>query len=665
MSQLKNALKARFRGSSHDKKSDNQENKDQYHTKVRKRSHSAGSNKDRSPRKSVLSEHQTDEEAFELVSSYCKDNDEPSFSSSVCLTPEMHTPPGIDEMPFRDDDEKIVYEEQMSRLQEQLVNVMIENQSYSKELQEYRSTVCLDRLKQELEYERKRNRSLEHKLATIEKKRDRKVQRSKSDASRRAPSPEAETGIEPSEIDGSNWDKIAEPSMKKHGLWDRFWERLLDFIYGTIDDFTEVPLPKKIEDREGDPLTAKKLKENLKRFGAGAKPYFNTAKGLYNLMTWKSPAYTMVIFMMYMYSVWKGFLLSLILFLITFKLFINFLRYHRLNIEFNFLDPGEEEEADPESKDMGVSDKFNLVLHVARKVQNTLGDIADNLEKIKSLLTWRYPPATKQIFLAACLGFIASCVFPTPYLFYIAGLYAGIKLFIVNFFYNKYPRLKLKYDSTYQMWLALPTDSQYVKRHAESEIDKYILVNCSEEANEEPPFPVPDQLSSDDKSFCELFSLPHSECPITGWQTGRRCTLINRDKSLTSAFKNGKIYLTQSFLCFERNKNPSRKNIVIPLSDISKLEKAKPYSLLPGRGMAIEITLAGSEKSFVFGGILNRDEVFQSIVDVGIQKRLSWATGVPQVSPSPRLQHGGGYTNKSNTGTIQNFSFAGDYEDSD
>lgn len=30
---------------------------------------------------------------------------------------------------------------------------------------------------------------------------------------------------------------------------------------------------------------------------------------------------------MYMYSVWKGFLLSLILFLITFKLFINFLRY--------------------------------------------------------------------------------------------------------------------------------------------------------------------------------------------------------------------------------------------------------------------------------------------------------------------------------------------------
>ncbi|KFM66916.1 hypothetical protein X975_03550, partial [Stegodyphus mimosarum] len=36
-----------------------------------------------------------------------------------------------------------------------------------------------------------------------------------------------------------------------------------------------------------------------------------------------------------------------------------------------------------EEGDMGVSDKFQLVLHVARKVQNQLGHMANCLEKIK------------------------------------------------------------------------------------------------------------------------------------------------------------------------------------------------------------------------------------------------------------------------------------------
>ena len=34
-------------------------------------------------------------------------------------------------------------------------------------------------------------------------------------------------------------------------------------------------------------------------------------------------------------------------------------------------------------KDLGMSDKFNLVVQVARQVQNTLGKLADNLEKLK------------------------------------------------------------------------------------------------------------------------------------------------------------------------------------------------------------------------------------------------------------------------------------------
>ena len=34
----------------------------------------------------------------------------------------------------------------------------------------------------------------------------------------------------------------------------------------------------------------------------------------------------------------------------------------------------------------------------------------------------------------------------------------------------------------------------------------------------------------------------------SGWHGGRRCTLINREKSLTAAFKNGRLYLTHRWL---------------------------------------------------------------------------------------------------------------------
>ncbi|KFM66917.1 GRAM domain-containing protein 4, partial [Stegodyphus mimosarum] len=85
------------------------------------------------------------------------------------------------------------------------------------------------------------------------------------------------------------------------------------------------------------------------------------------------------------------------------------------------------------------------------------------------------------------------------------------------------------------------------------------------------------------------------------WHSGRRCTLINKDKSLTAAFKNGRLYLTNSFLCFERSKSITPKNLVLALRNINKVEKAKPYPWIPGGGMAIEVTMIAPEKTYIFG----------------------------------------------------------------
>ena len=48
----------------------------------------------------------------------------------------------------------------------------------------------------------------------------------------------------------------------------------------------------------------------------------------------------------------------------------------------------------------------------------------------------------------------------------------GIKLFIINYFYTTYPRLNQKYNSTHILWQSLPTQAQWEKQHAKSQIDK-------------------------------------------------------------------------------------------------------------------------------------------------------------------------------------------------
>ena len=44
------------------------------------------------------------------------------------------------------------------------------------------------------------------------------------------------------------------------------------------------------------------------------------------------------------------------------------------------------------------------------------------------------------------------------------------------------------------------------------------------------------------------------------------------------------------------------------------LSQAKPFALLPGAGMSIEVYIPTAEKPYMFGGILGRDEVYAGIL---------------------------------------------------
>lgn len=397
----------------------------------------------------------------------------------------------------------------------------------------------------------------------------------------------------------------------KLGIWktqatDLILDRLLDFVNDepeeTVDEYVE-----------GEPLAVKTLKENINRFTAGMKPVTGFIKSFTNVFSWTNPAASFLIFLVYMYSVWHGYLLSLILFAMIWKLFINYLHAKGITKQLGFLYEAKDELTP--SDDHSWSDKFQLVLQVARKVQNTLGKMADALEKVKNLLTWEHPEATRKLFTALCVALLASLVLRGKILFMIAGLFWGIKLFMINPIYHRYPKVKRRYDSTAKLWRELPTGAELAARPNEAEPSQQSFSRTSSSSSLSS---LCTNSSSDQtvistaNLFSERFKIPSSETLLPGWEDGKRCTFLDREKTFSNV-KQGRMFLTQSYLCFEKIKSSGTKNVIIKLEDIKNITKARPFGIMPGAGTALEVHVRGVDKPYIFGGLIGRDDVFDSI----------------------------------------------------
>ena len=76
----------------------------------------------------------------------------------------------------------------------------------------------------------------------------------------------------------------------------------------------------------------------------------------------------------------------------------------------------------------------------------------------RSLLMWRHG-ASKQLYVMLWLLLPVSLVVSSSYIFTLAGYYLVLKLFVVDFIFMRFPRLRQKYDTTAQIWIELPTDA--------------------------------------------------------------------------------------------------------------------------------------------------------------------------------------------------------------
>uniref|UniRef100_A0A674B645 GRAM domain containing 4 n=1 Tax=Salmo trutta TaxID=8032 RepID=A0A674B645_SALTR len=464
---------------------------------------------------------------------------------------------------------------------------LLEKHFLQEELRKLREETNLEKIKEELERERGKRLDLELRMNEVLKSRS-VMERARGTMCK---PPQGET------------------------LYLRAWRWLYDRVGVYIEDFRFVPEENTVEAEE--PLSAKRLTENMRRLKRGARPVTNFMRNLSALSNWHSVYTSAISFIIYMNAAWHGWAIPMFLFLAILRLSLNYLIAKGWRIQWSIVP----DITDP-IDDLTVSEKFQLVLDVAQKAQNLFGKMADVLEKIKNLFMWVQPEITQKLYISLWVTFLSSCILPYKLVGFMIGLYAGIKFFIIDFLFKSCPKLRDKYDTPHIDWNNLPTDPQ-LKERTNATMSRRIQPVVARGSLATVPCGV--NLDADSArihstkkgAFHEIFNVSENERPLPVCENGWRCCLINRDRKMpTDYIRNGMLYVTENYLCFESSSSKSvssKKNKVIKLVDITDIQKYKVLSVLPGSGMGISIATPSTQKPLVFGAMIHRDEAFEAI----------------------------------------------------
>lgn len=549
---------------------------------------------------------------------------------------------------FDDYTDKDIYELQLRNLQAQLEAAVIEKTQLVKQLRTYEDLADVKKVGTELQRIKEENISLrqhcrlvEHRLSQV------RVTHTRA---------EKEEDEQSSETSKPSYLSRVQTRYQEWKLGTI--EKLLDLL----SDFSDEPDEQQDQEQDdGEEFSVKRLKANIKRFQAGYAPLVCYFKAVSILLSWKSPSATFLTFCIYMYCAWKGWLVTLMLALTIWLLGSTYFISRGWNIQFSLLPYHLVPEPEDDNHSLSMTDKYKLVVHVARKVQCWLGYLADQLEKLHHMLYWGNPETTGKLMKGVITAFILSLIFSGEWLFFFFALAVGWKLFVLNALYNRFPRFKAKHDSVHLFFQSLPTNQDVEQRRLKKERDerltslnsitevvseqRHLQGRCETETLETsiesqtqviseqkpqegdlavkyitfPPIVDTEEIVSGttaDKTpaFCETFSIPATEYPKPGWEGGKRCTLINKERNLTAAFRHGRLYLTNSNLCFGTSRlHHKKKNMVMSLLEINSVERAKPFQFMPGHGMSIEVTLFGEEKPYLFSGLVGRDNICREI----------------------------------------------------
>nr|XP_037281457.1 GRAM domain-containing protein 4-like isoform X2 [Rhipicephalus microplus] len=400
------------------------------------------------------------------------------------------------------------------------------------------------------------------------------------------------------------------------------------------EDFSEwhpVEVPDQPPKDNEEAFSLKYTKDTLFRFACVDCSLRAVQHECTKLLQWKSPLQTLLVVAAILHGLWNDCLLTLIFVGVALGLVKNYLSMK------GFLGATSDDVFTTDHKKLGIGmgiDKVPAIMSLNMKIAKTFHVLSDAFDKGLSLWTWRNPAVTVKVLGILAVLALYSMIRPTAEVIKVLGTGLVLKAFVLDYVFVRFPRVRAKYDLAWILWNELPTGPEIEKQARQNKKKEKLskkksdppLITINNNASESrSQSPLSFRGDDIDEVLSSIFDIPTSEMCLPGWEQGRKCTLVKKERSLTSAFRNGRLYLTDHYLLFLRYKTQHPKNLTIHLSQISKLEKGKPTSWISGDGTSLIVTMKSGEV-YTFGTVANRDETFKSIVEQGMQNNCKWAS---------------------------------------
>nr|KAF6398918.1 GRAM domain containing 4 [Molossus molossus] len=193
--------------------------------------------------------------------------------------------------------------DRLNEIKGHLEIALLEKHFLQEELRKLREETNSELLRQELDRERQRRIELEQKVQEVLKA------RTEEQAAQQPPKSQAQL------TNGAD--------RRDQGLCPRVQKWFFEKFGEYVEDFRFQPEESAVETEE--PLSARRLTENMRRLKRGAKPVTSFVKNLSALSDWYSVYTSAIAFTVYMNAVWRGWAIPMFLFLAILRLSLNYL----------------------------------------------------------------------------------------------------------------------------------------------------------------------------------------------------------------------------------------------------------------------------------------------------------------------------------------------------
>ncbi|GMS95649.1 hypothetical protein PENTCL1PPCAC_17824 [Pristionchus entomophagus] len=396
------------------------------------------------------------------------------------------------------------------------------------------------------------------------------------------------------------------------------------FILDVIDAFERKEVSV-VEGEDGelvklyDPktsLSVVQLRKDLKRLLSASRPLLEAAAAGLDLLMWVNPVATLLLVLVYMYSIWTGYVWALFFKLLLLQLTLNYFKaIHNVDIGLYFLP---RKEIPMPKLDMSSG---QLLIDLAKIAQWGVKFAADVLEKFESLFTWKRPDVTFHFYLLCVYWLMWSLCFSIGTCFGACGMTFGIRLFFTTYLFEKFPRLRYRLDTYGYFYRNLPIKSGDIATRPHSTDSRSFPSSSSTARKSDDNGNIrrhrsldPINFSPRSTSISDIESIEslEEEDIIEDVLDHRRCIMIEKGSS-NKASISGTLHLTPHALVFRSHLGEDERMIILEeIVSIRQVNGVRTLSILTGSRKGLEIELEDREKTS-FIGISRRDEFFENI----------------------------------------------------